>query len=396
MTPVSSAYEKDHQSLDQLGTTPTSSPSLLVAGRSVSAAEHRAIVAEIQSKIVTDKNDIDVLQNEQQGLQEILAVVCMVLALPDDIAARIFVQCLPSESRVHPSPHTAPLLLAQICRQWRVIALATCELWSSVFLDFPERTLGSKATKVLRAGPRRLLAKWVSRAKGHPLSFGLNANYTSDKLPSTLLAIISPLSAQIKRLELHLTTPQFRELRPLNASFPLLREFATSPSLEVNLPALLKSAPALRDIRLIGRQRHHSQVPASGILELLQSISSASGKRELHFLDTKSLTDRSLLPPLESIQIDDEISIPTFLAILQNFPRLTSFTCHISWFSLEEGMRQAQKIVYAYPNLRSLNLTRYRSILPYYCGRILTYACVYAVISAEADWCLYDVRLPNQ
>ncbi|KAJ6559907.1 hypothetical protein B0H19DRAFT_864058, partial [Mycena capillaripes] len=52
-----------------------------------------------------------------------------ILTLPPEISARIFVECLPSHGRVRPSTVTAPLLLAQICRDWRHIAISSCQLW---------------------------------------------------------------------------------------------------------------------------------------------------------------------------------------------------------------------------------------------------------------------------
>ncbi|KAJ7830478.1 hypothetical protein B0H13DRAFT_1503947, partial [Mycena leptocephala] len=49
--------------------------------------------------------------------------------LPVELWSKIFRCALPRDGRVHPSPKVAPLLLAQICRQWRAVALATPELW---------------------------------------------------------------------------------------------------------------------------------------------------------------------------------------------------------------------------------------------------------------------------
>ncbi|KAJ7652535.1 hypothetical protein DFH06DRAFT_537066 [Mycena polygramma] len=49
--------------------------------------------------------------------------------------SRIFVHCLPSHGRVSASPSRAPLLLAQICRHWREVAIATCGLWRSLYFD---------------------------------------------------------------------------------------------------------------------------------------------------------------------------------------------------------------------------------------------------------------------
>ncbi|TFK44921.1 hypothetical protein BDQ12DRAFT_708735 [Crucibulum laeve] len=64
--------------------------------------------------------------------------------LPPEIWSQIFIYCLPSETYLVPSPHTAPLLLTHICSYWRHIAQSTLHLWSSLsFLareDTPSRT----------------------------------------------------------------------------------------------------------------------------------------------------------------------------------------------------------------------------------------------------------------
>ncbi|KAJ6556844.1 hypothetical protein DFH09DRAFT_890059, partial [Mycena vulgaris] len=52
-----------------------------------------------------------------------------VLSLPPEITSKIFVMSLPPDRWTEPSPHPAPLLLAQICREWRSISLDTPELW---------------------------------------------------------------------------------------------------------------------------------------------------------------------------------------------------------------------------------------------------------------------------
>ncbi|KAJ7827093.1 hypothetical protein B0H13DRAFT_1657130, partial [Mycena leptocephala] len=104
-------------------------------------AERRAILAEIKLKIAQRKTDlaalvcaITSLEKAQRVVEESLAlIVYPVLTLPYEITSRIFVACLPSDG-VRPSPDAAPLLLAQICRHWRKIALSTGELWCSVNL----------------------------------------------------------------------------------------------------------------------------------------------------------------------------------------------------------------------------------------------------------------------
>ncbi|KAJ7101966.1 hypothetical protein C8R44DRAFT_592213, partial [Mycena epipterygia] len=84
----------------------------------------------IQSEIARYKTYLERLEEEQSTLEASLALlVYPVLTLPTEITSRIFVDCLPTHGRIIPSPSTAPLVLAQICRHWRDIALSTCKLW---------------------------------------------------------------------------------------------------------------------------------------------------------------------------------------------------------------------------------------------------------------------------
>ncbi|KAJ7097113.1 hypothetical protein B0H15DRAFT_773430, partial [Mycena belliarum] len=57
------------------------------------------------------------------------SAVYPVLALPPEITCEIFLQCVESEDTTQLSSVSAPLLLLQICRSWRLIALAAPPLW---------------------------------------------------------------------------------------------------------------------------------------------------------------------------------------------------------------------------------------------------------------------------
>ncbi|KAJ6610649.1 hypothetical protein B0H10DRAFT_1648235, partial [Mycena sp. CBHHK59/15] len=57
------------------------------------------------------------------------SIIYPVLSLPTEITMEIFRRCIHPGSAPRPSPAKAPLLLAQICRQWRQIALNTPDLW---------------------------------------------------------------------------------------------------------------------------------------------------------------------------------------------------------------------------------------------------------------------------
>ncbi|KAJ7192150.1 hypothetical protein C8J57DRAFT_1109802, partial [Mycena rebaudengoi] len=97
------------------------------------------------------------LDSEKQQREWEAALDCIkypVLTLPAELVSRIFIACLPAYPR--PSPHTAPLLVVQICHHWREIALETSELWASL--------------SILSQYPRKFLETWLGRAKGFPLS----------------------------------------------------------------------------------------------------------------------------------------------------------------------------------------------------------------------------------
>ncbi|KAF7336943.1 hypothetical protein MVEN_02130700 [Mycena venus] len=100
---------------------------------------------------------------ERQKIQDKLdSIVYSVLTIPPEITAHIFIQCLPKEIR--PSRHIAPLLLTQICHDWRMIALATPSLWDSITLTYDARK-----------DPERLLEMWLQRSASLPLYLFLGA-----------------------------------------------------------------------------------------------------------------------------------------------------------------------------------------------------------------------------
>ncbi|KAJ6597145.1 hypothetical protein DFH09DRAFT_904707 [Mycena vulgaris] len=91
---------------------------------------------------------ISLLEAERKILHKKLSsLIYPVLSLPFDITSEIFVQCLSDSHEFHgesqstfdlprassytPSALPAPVLLSQICRTWRSIALKTPRLWAS-------------------------------------------------------------------------------------------------------------------------------------------------------------------------------------------------------------------------------------------------------------------------
>ncbi|KAJ7772986.1 hypothetical protein DFH07DRAFT_149032 [Mycena maculata] len=59
------------------------------------------------------------------------AIARPIFILPPEILGKIFMQCLPDDEFITPDATTAPILLCGVCRQWRMVALATPQLFSS-------------------------------------------------------------------------------------------------------------------------------------------------------------------------------------------------------------------------------------------------------------------------
>ncbi|KAJ7610582.1 hypothetical protein DFH06DRAFT_1246126 [Mycena polygramma] len=125
-------------------TTPSDSPPRLL----------RAQLEEVKSDIVQQrlerKKYLEAFKLRQHALNtkqheletKLSLIVYPVLTLPPEITARFFVACLP-DGCVRPCSKSAPLLLAQICHQWREIAISTPELWASPAIRFDLRRRGA-------------------------------------------------------------------------------------------------------------------------------------------------------------------------------------------------------------------------------------------------------------
>ncbi|KAJ7641197.1 hypothetical protein FB45DRAFT_862445 [Roridomyces roridus] len=121
-----------------------------------------------------------------------------ILSLPSEITSEIFLQFLPSyperTSCIGPS---SPALLLQVCCEWRDVALATPELWSTF-----EVKMGHGGPPAVHARDQRLLVEWLERSKDCPLSVEL---FCTDGPPNALAAatLIDTLVRHSKRLFPH-------------------------------------------------------------------------------------------------------------------------------------------------------------------------------------------------
>ncbi|KAK6996018.1 hypothetical protein R3P38DRAFT_2371104, partial [Favolaschia claudopus] len=179
-----------------------------------------------------------------------------ILSFPTEVLDEIFYNCLPSSEPtaistfdstlfIHPSCTSAPLLLCQICRRWRLIAIATPRLWASLNTEFTKHS--------------ELVEIWLNRARSHPLSLRLAhpclpddvyAGWTPRHLP-----LLLPKFPQCERL--HITDMCFPSgFEPL--ALPLLESVSFTENSDRRSNAatvmsqLLLNAPKLRQMHWHG------------------------------------------------------------------------------------------------------------------------------------------------
>ncbi|KAJ7668777.1 hypothetical protein DFH06DRAFT_1039284, partial [Mycena polygramma] len=230
-----------HRNGDAQFTAPSGSLS------SSSAPQLRAALEAVNQGILRQQMYLSELDKQQDTLELKLAqIVYPVLSLPPEITARIFVECLPVHGRVRPSPTAPPLLLAQICRDWRETALNTCELWHSVDVAFAKQHWD--LPDIANDGALPIMKTWLSRAKGHHLS--LTVRSMRHEIPTSVIPLIASVATQIHTLELSLSKNDFDILKQKKIAFPGLRRLALVSPLAHDSLSIMEHAPSLRNLTI--------------------------------------------------------------------------------------------------------------------------------------------------
>ncbi|KAJ7209837.1 hypothetical protein C8J57DRAFT_1608522 [Mycena rebaudengoi] len=297
----------------------------------LSPAEQRAGLQRVQEKISIGKSDIALLEKQQReeiaqleerhrGERALLdakqreleekqreweaaldRVVFPVLTIPPEIVSLIFIASLPTNLHPEPSPNTAPLLVAQICRRWREIALETSELWASVYIPAARRN-GSE-----------LLEAWLQRAKGVPVSLYLDPQ---SALVHSPISFLTTYSAQVRSLSITLSLTDVQDLLVLRPSFPVFRGLAMNINEKLGDDVVFfEDFPALLELR-------------------------ASGS--VYTISTSTL---GTYPTLTKLHIDQQISATDFHRVLRACPHLLELEV------LEVSADNSQPDVTSHPTL---------------------------------------------
>ncbi|KAK0218420.1 hypothetical protein EDD85DRAFT_780989 [Armillaria nabsnona] len=104
--------------------------------------EGHGFLTRLQEQIAQTRTALEGLLDEERRIERTIesckTIVCPIHRIPEDIICEIFLMCFGIEGEEKDSldRNFAPLILSQVCRDWRSIALLTSWLWSSMKLDF--------------------------------------------------------------------------------------------------------------------------------------------------------------------------------------------------------------------------------------------------------------------
>ncbi|KAF7300953.1 F-box domain-containing protein [Mycena indigotica] len=116
------------------------------------------------------------LEKQKQLVEDHRVLLSPMRRVPDDVLRAIFLATLPAHRDTAIVPEEGPLLLAQVCRLWRDIALTTPRLWASIHLAIPRDE--SRAEDLVG-----ILTTWLQRSAAAPLSLTVTLAHASMSPP---------------------------------------------------------------------------------------------------------------------------------------------------------------------------------------------------------------------
>ncbi|KAK0234331.1 hypothetical protein IW262DRAFT_145895 [Armillaria fumosa] len=105
-------------------------------------SQDHGVLAKVRNQIAEARAMLDGLLEEEARIQDTIesykTILHPIRAIPEDIIREFFIASLDTDEERKDSLNEkfAPLVLSQVCRDWKTIALSTCRLWSSLRLDF--------------------------------------------------------------------------------------------------------------------------------------------------------------------------------------------------------------------------------------------------------------------
>ncbi|KAJ7167804.1 hypothetical protein C8R46DRAFT_1094193, partial [Mycena filopes] len=217
------------------------------------------------------------------------SVVYPVLSLPHEITSEIFLHCLPpipelrSDAESGPSVALAPLLLIQICRTWRNVALSTPQLWNNLHLILADLHIGLDEVELERCYRAGSCPLSFSVAVGSPFNDGFGAD--------AIKAILRRHAPHLQTVSLQLEMSHFRVLAN----------------------SLARPFPALETLSLAVKSNRGSYPPGFSVGD--------AARLRMFVLPYEGLSQVTC----------DLLSGDEFLDLIHGAPFLQELTCSVSW-----------------------------------------------------------------
>ncbi|KAJ7127676.1 hypothetical protein C8R44DRAFT_99150 [Mycena epipterygia] len=187
----------------------------------------RQEVADLTEEIGRLQSLLDETTRKRDKLKQFidahLSLVSPARRLPDDIVRAIFTACLPSARNPTITSDEAPLLLCQLCRAWRSIALTTPRIWARIHIVVPAQAKLQHITDVV--------STWFTRSGTVPIDVSMVYSQTCEVVCdiSPLLSGLISASRRWKNIQIILPRNDMDRLLPLSSNdVPLLQHMSLS------------------------------------------------------------------------------------------------------------------------------------------------------------------------
>jgi hypothetical protein len=147
--------------------------------------------------------------------------------LPLEVISHIFILCLPEGwHRWLHRPHRAPLLLMQVDRHWRIAALRTPRLWTSLVLHLDELSSSESKERNQEHLEEMWAKRWFERSSGCGLSIRLISSANCKMATHPIIDVLVPHARRIEELSVSLSSGLYSALEPLRGCLSSLRDLS--------------------------------------------------------------------------------------------------------------------------------------------------------------------------
>jgi hypothetical protein len=266
------------------------------------------VLHELDDDIAHVQAVLDGLRRKREPFLKFIAEQNTILApirrLPVEILIEVFMLCI-DYSVSSFSPRHSPLLVAQVCRGWRQVAISAQKLWTSITVTYYR--------------PSSAQAKlWMSRASSSPLTIRLDSVYPQPGYIEKIQPVIAVLVQhcdQWRHLELSIHHTMVPCLSSIKQRLPWLESLQIQRPTSFRKLDIFEVAPRLRNLSLgplfsptglkvPWHQLTDLTIHISTIAECLKTLQLVPNVVTCTVYNESSISEHSILP--------ENISILTF------------------------------------------------------------------------------------